>query len=156
MHPTPNQNLNHATHKEVYYFTPEFEALDSFSAHAVKIWGITFPTVEHAYQWKKYSSSNPDIAEQILTAKSPHAVKIISNANKQARSTDWEENKVKIMTQIYQAKADQHEDVRDALKRTGQRTIIENSPVDSFWGSGPDGTGENMLGKIWMKIRDSF
>ena len=33
------------------------------------------------------------------------------------------------------------------------REIIENSPVNSFWGNGPDDNGQNMVGKIWMEIR---
>ena len=58
------------------------------------------------------------------------------------------------MEQILRAKAEQHEEVREVLRKTGNRTIIENSPVDSFWGVGSDGKGENMVGKIWMKIRN--
>lgn len=29
-------------------------------------------------------------------------------------------------------------------------------PLDSFWVAGPEGNGKNMVGKIWMKIRDSL
>jgi len=50
------------------------------------------------------------------------------------------------MEQILQNKTEQHEDVREALRRTGHRTIIESSPVDNFWGVGPDGSGENIEG----------
>jgi predicted NAD-dependent protein-ADP-ribosyltransferase YbiA (DUF1768 family) len=39
------------------------------------------------------------------------------------------------------------------LLETGDREIIENSPVDSYWGIGPDGRGENMVGKILMRLR---
>ena len=60
------------------------------------------------------------------------------------------------MEEILRAKTEQHEDVRDVLKKTGKRTIIENSPVDSFWGIGHDGKGQNVVGKIWMKIRDEL
>ena len=60
------------------------------------------------------------------------------------------------MEEILRAKTEQHEDVRDVLKKTGKRTIIENSPVDSFWGIGYDGNGQNVVGKIWMKIRDEL
>jgi predicted NAD-dependent protein-ADP-ribosyltransferase YbiA (DUF1768 family) len=31
--------------------------------------------------------------------------------------------------------------------------LIEDSPVDSFWGRGPDHKGKNHLGKLWMKIQ---
>lgn len=71
-------------------------------------------------------------------------------------SKQWYDERVAVMEQILKAKTKQHEDVRETLKRTGNRIIVENSPVDSFWGTGPDGKGENIVGKIWMKIRDSL
>lgn len=156
MYPDSSKNLNKETKDAVYFFTPAFYPLDNFSAHAVRIWNITFPTAEHAFQWKKFSASHPEIAKNILRAGSPDAVKIISSRNKDKVSKQWYNERVEVMEQILKAKTKQHEDVRETLKRTGNRTIVENSPVDSFWGTGPDGKGENMVGKIWMKIRDSF
>lgn len=153
MYPESSEGLNKETKEAVYFFTTPFHPLDNFSAHTVRIWGKTFPTSEHAYQWKKYSSSYPKIAESILAAVSPHAVKQIADLHKPEVSPEWYEKRVVIMEEILQVKAEQHKDVRDALKRTGSRIIVENSPVDSFWGTGPDGTGENQMGEIWMKIR---
>lgn len=155
MYPISSEGLNKETKDAVYFFTPAFSPLENFSAHAVSIWGKIFPTVEHAFHWKKFFSVEPEIAEEIFFAKSPESAKKISDANKQKIPIDWKEHRVKIMEQILKAKAEQHEDVREALERTGKRTIIENSPVDGFWGIGPDGVGENVVGKIWMKIRDS-
>lgn len=31
--------------------------------------------------------------------------------------------------------------------------IVQDSPYDSFWGIGPDGKGENNLGKALVKLR---
>lgn len=67
----------------------------------------------------------------------------------------WHEIKVAIMEDILLEKTRQHEKVRRVLKNIGDRTVIENSPTDNFWGIGPDGNGQNMLGKIWMKILDT-
>jgi predicted NAD-dependent protein-ADP-ribosyltransferase YbiA (DUF1768 family) len=39
------------------------------------------------------------------------------------------------------------------LRESGHEDIVEDSPTDYFWGEGADGTGQNMLGKLWMKIR---
>ncbi|MBI2888670.1 MAG: NADAR family protein [Candidatus Liptonbacteria bacterium] len=155
MYPVSSEGLNKETDKAVYFFTPAFAPLDNFSAHVVCVWGLAFPTSEHAYQWKKYFSAHPEIAEEILAAPSPHAAKDIANKNVGKLPSSWQEERVRVMEEALRAKAAQHEDVREALKRTGKRMIIENSPVDSFWGAGPDGKGENMLGKVWMKIRDS-
>lgn len=155
MYPVSSDGLNKETKDAVYFFTPAFYPLDNFSAHAVNIWGRIFPTAEHAFQWKKFFEIEPDIAERIFTAGSPHAVKKISEANKTKIPEDWKNLRVEVMEQILKAKVSQHEDVGDALIRTGKRTIVENSPVDSFWGIGPNQKGENMVGKIFMKIRDN-
>jgi len=105
---------------------------------------------------EKFFVSRPKIAKKIILAGSPEAVKKISNQNKDKVLPAWYDERVAAMEQILKAKARQHEDVREMLKRTGNRTIVENSPVDNFWGIGPDGKGENVVGKIWMKIRDNL
>jgi ribA/ribD-fused uncharacterized protein len=151
-----SEGLNKETEEAVYFFTPTFYALDNFSAHIVEIWGRKFQTSEHAYQWKKYSESHPDIAEEILKATSPNQAKKIADAHKKDSTSKFHEIKISIMEEILKAKANQHEKVVRTLKETGSREIIENSPTDSFWGIGPEKNGQNMLGKLWMKIRDSL
>ncbi len=156
MYPISGKNLNREDDESIYFFTPAYCSLDNFSAHAISLWGEDFATAEHAFQWKKFADSNKDIADTILVANSPHLVKEISNANKDKQPKDWHERKVHIMEEILRAKANQHADVRGALKRSDTKTIVENSPVDSFWGIGPKGNGQNIVGKIWMQIRDSM
>lgn len=156
MYPVSNEGLNKETGEAVYFFTNAFYPLDNFSAHAVELWGQIFPTAEHAFQWKKFSDSHPEIAQKILFAKSPDQVKRISDPNKSLQPTDWYEKRVTVMEEILQAKTEQHEDVKEVLRKTGTRKIIENSPVDSFWGIGADGKGENIVGKIWMKLREKL
>jgi len=48
------------------------------------------------------------------------------------------------------------EDVRRALRASGSARIEKNILDCSYWGTGPDGTGQNVLGKIWMGLRDEF
>jgi ribA/ribD-fused uncharacterized protein len=156
MYPISSDGLNKETGEAVYFFTPAFHPFDSFSAHQVIIWGIKFPTTEHAFQWKKFSVARPDISGLILEAPSPEAAKRISIDYKQDTPESWHKEKVAIMEEIFRAKAEQNRDVREALKRSDNRQIVENSPVDSFWGIGPNGNGQNMVGKIWMKIRDNI
>lgn len=154
MYPKSNKDLNKETDNAVYFFTPAFHPLDNFSAHVINIWDKEFSTAEHAFQWKKFSETDAEIADKILEAKSPHLVKEISDANKSNQPSDWHDRKVSVMEEILKAKAEQHKDVREILKKTGNKEIIENSPVDNFWGIGLDGQGKNMVGKIWMKIRN--
>lgn len=41
-----------------------------------------------------------------------------------------------------------HTDIRNILLSTGNAEIVENSPIDFYWGCGADGSGKNMLGKF--------
>lgn len=156
MYPVSSDGVNRETSTEVYFYTAAFYPLDNFSAHAVSIWGKTFPTVEHAYQWKKFVATQPEVAQNIFSAASPHLVKEISESNKAKTTEAWYSERIAVMEEVLRAKTSQHKDVRDILEKTESRTIIENSPVDGFWGNGVDGKGENIVGKIWMKIREDL
>lgn len=149
-------DFNKETEDAIYFYTPIFYALDNFSSHIIEIWGKKFQTAEHAYQWKKFENSNSEIAEAIFNAKSPGAVKKIADAYKADVSPEFHEIKIEIMEEILRAKTHQHEKVRRVLRESGSKTIIENSPIDNFWGAGPEGLGKNILGNLWMKIRNSY
>lgn len=149
-------DLNYETDDAVYFFTTPFEPLSNWSAHRIKIWGELFSTLEHAYHYRKFSETAPDIAKRILDAPSPWAAMQIERANKSKRRPDWQKVKVGIMEELVRAKIEQNEDVKACLIRTGNKQIIENSPWDSFWGVGKDGHGKNMMGKILTEIRDKL
>jgi ribA/ribD-fused uncharacterized protein len=46
-----------------------------------------------------------------------------------------------------------HSDIRQILLRTGDSLLVENSPIDYYWGCGADGSGKNRLGHILMEVR---
>ena len=46
--------------------------------------------------------------------------------------------------------------IKEILLNTGDEEIIEDSPIDYYWGCGKDGSGKNMLGIIIMVIRDEL
>jgi predicted NAD-dependent protein-ADP-ribosyltransferase YbiA (DUF1768 family) len=60
------------------------------------------------------------------------------------------------MERILRAKLDQHPHIKKKLIETGNRDIIEASKDDEFWGWGPNKTGQNNHGKIWMKLREEL
>ena len=53
-------------------------------------------------------------------------------------------------------KLQQNPYVKQKLLQTKDYIIVEDSPKDNFWGWGKDRTGENHLGKLWMKLRDEL
>jgi len=136
----------------INFYTPKFYMFDNFSAHAIEFDGKLYPTSEHAYQAAK--CTNQEGKERIKNARSPLEAKRISNdIYKTAKGPEWESKKVGVMENILRAKLSQHAEVAEALKTSGHEEIIENSPLDYFWGGGADGSGQNMLGKLWVKIR---
>ena len=60
------------------------------------------------------------------------------------------------MEEILRAKVQQNPYVYRKLMATCDYEIVEDSPKDSYWGWGSDRKGHNLLGKLWMKIRDDI
>jgi ribA/ribD-fused uncharacterized protein len=137
----------------VRFYTPRFYVFNNFSAHAIEFRGKLYPTCEHAYQAAK--CTDPQGQEAIRNARSPLEAKRLANETyKAARDPDWGNKKVAIVEEILRAKLAQHPEAQDALKESGSEEIVEDSPTDYFWGEGADGSGQNVLGKLWMKLRD--
>lgn len=134
----------------VRFYNP-YELLSNFSAHQVEYRGETYMTAEHAYQAAKFADSA--IREKIKQAPSAFLAREYGQAE-DGRTPGF--NKVAVMKEIMKTKALQHADVREMLLKTGGATIEKNHPEDSYWGTGADGSGENVMGKIWMEIREGL
>ena len=145
------------TETHVFFYEQDFYVLSNFSAFNLERDGLTFPTSEHAYHYEKFAADEmgprSDVGYEIMVAPSAHEAFKIAERNRHLRRPDWDDVKVGIMRGILRAKAAQHEYVRRKLLATGDRTLVENSWRDDFWGWGADGCGHNMLGKLWMEVR---
>lgn len=136
----------------IKFYTPEFYVFNNFSAHAIEFREKLYPTCEHAYQAAKCSDLVGQ--EAIRNARSPLEAKRLANETyKAAKDPDWKNKKVAVVEEILRAKLTQHPEAREALRKSGDEEIVEDSPTDYFWGIGADGTGQNVLGKLWMKLR---
>jgi N-glycosidase YbiA len=137
----------------IKFYTPKFYVFNNFSAHAIEFRGKLYPTCEHAYQAAK--CTDPQGQEAIRNARSPLEAKRLANEMyKAARDPDWGNKKVAVVEEILRAKLAQHPEAQEALRESGDEDIVEDSPTDYFWGIGADGSGQNVLGKLWMKLRD--
>lgn len=145
------------TETDVFFYEQDFYVLSNFSAFRLKWEGQDFDTSEHAYHWMKFWQNGYgagwSVALEIAKAPSAHEALKIAERNKHRRRRDWDDVKVEIMHGILRAKADQHPYVLRKLLATGDRTLIENSWRDDFWGWGPNRDGKNMLGTLWMRVR---
>ena len=65
-------------------------------------------------------------------------------------------DKLAIMEDIFRAKLAQHADIADILRESGDAPVLKEWAADYFWGTGADGSGENQMGKLWMKLREEL
>jgi len=141
------------TDNEVYFYEQEFYVLSNFSAFSLMWRGLRFDTSEAAYHWEKFPHL-PQLQEEIRLAPSAHDALLIARNRRDEQRADWDDVKIRVMYKILQEKVAQHPYVRRKLLETGTRTLIEDSWRDGFWGWGEKKDGQNMLGKLWMEIRN--
>lgn len=136
----------------LFYEGPHYY-LSNFSAFAIEVDGEIWMTVEHAYQASKFAPECTSIRNQIRTSLSAHEAKQIGKADKDEVRSNWDNDKLPVMDKLLRAKFAQHPYVQRKLLETDNAQLVEDSPKDSFWGRGQDGSGQNHLGKLWEKIR---
>jgi ribA/ribD-fused uncharacterized protein len=151
------------TPERVCFYEQDFYVLSNFSSFTVYWCGQRFDTSEALYHWLKFASGlgmfdghRAAVAESIRTARSAHEAFKVAQEHKDMRRDDWDDVKVSLMKRILHEKARQHEYVLRKLLATGDRELVENSWRDDFWGWGPNRDGQNMLGKLWMEVREEL
>lgn len=126
--------------------------LNNFKKARMFIFGKWWNNVEAPYQYMK--TFVPEERKAIWEAKTPREARDLGQ--KVTLRSDWDQIKVEAMYQCVLAKFLQHKDLRMKLMETGEEELIEDSPVDSFWGCGPDGNGKNFLGRTLMRVRSEL
>ena len=148
------------TPERVFFYEQDFYVLSNFSAFAVEWSGFLFPTSEHLYHWLRFIYSEEPGAEQIAKrvhqARSAHDAFKLAQEWKHLQHPNWDNAKIAQMKRVLIAKAEQHLYVFRKLLATGDRELVENSWRDDFWGWGPNRDGQNMLGKLWMEVREEL
>ncbi len=151
-----NHNTPPDSVKTIGFYEREFFVFSNFSSFQVKWRGQLWPTSEHAYQAARYYDVKPEYCEQIRSMRSAQLAYEFMRNNRQSERPNWYNEKRDIMKDIVRHKLQQHAYVQKKLLETEDVTIAEDSPVDPFWGWGPDKKGRNELGKIWMELREEL
>ena len=152
-----------------YFFAKEVNMIDSFSGEyrflsnfypcTIKYEGLTYPTIEHAYQ----AAKTTDIAQRKAFALEGREIGLptlsAGGAKKLGRKipirADWEEVKLDIMEDILKLKFSQRY-FRQLLRDTQDEELVEgNLWHDVYWGV-CNGIGQNQLGQLLMKIRSKL
>lgn len=136
------------------FYEREYYVFSNFSAFAIMWKGKYCMTTEHAYHTEKFEDEI--MKEEIRKTMSAHDSQKLSHIYKDKYKKDWGHVKVGIMKEILHEKVRQHPYVMKKLLESGDRELIEDSWRDDFWGWGPNKDGQNMLGKLWMQVREEL
>lgn len=114
--------------------------------------GITFPTVEHAFQAAK--TTDIDERKRIATLSVREARQAGREFNLDSYS--WDTKKYFVMENLLKAKFDADDSLaKKLISLSGKISMV--SDRDSFWGMDPDtDAGENNMGVILASIRDEL
>ena len=139
-------------------FRGAYHFLSNFASAQVVLDGVTYPTLEHAYQAAK--TLEPEGREQIRAASTPDLARKMGR--KLAMRPDWPEVKVEVMRDLVRQKFEGRPDLHDLLLATGEAELVEgNTWHDNFWGDCRCSrcaatTGLNWLGRLLMEMRERF
>lgn len=136
-------------------FQGAWRFLSNFALHPVTVWGMTWPTAEHAYQAAK--SLDAAYWQQVLAVPTAGGAKRLGRAV--TLRPDWELVKVPVMCEVLAAKFTSPY-LASWLRSTGSALLVEgNYWHDQEWGDCYCGRaqcappGRNMLGLLLMAIR---
>ncbi|MDJ0735223.1 MAG: NADAR family protein [Nostocaceae cyanobacterium] len=141
----------------IYFYSirdKNYGCFSNFSHHGFELDGFWWATSEHYFQAQKFVETDRNWFDKIREAKTPKETKKMGGSRKHPLRSDWEQVKDGIMQQAVLKKFETHGDIREILLGTGDKLIVENSPIDYYWGCGADGSGKNKLGEILMVVRD--
>lgn len=138
-----------------FYKTREpYGCFSNFSNHYVIDKGYKYKTTEHYFQAQKFFDAKN--RQDVIDAPTPREAATIGRDRNRPLRKDWEEVKDDIMYQALILKVNQNPEVLKILMETEDAEIVEDSPVDWYWGCGADGKGKNILGRTWMKVRELY
>ena len=124
----------------------------------------TFRHVEEYLFLKIAGFANDEISQhRIREAATPAQCKAIGR-NIKVDKKRWFPEENKVMQRALYAKFSQNEELKDFLLSTGEKTLLEASPSDRYWGIGVslgkvasstplNYTGKNKLGELLMNLR---
>lgn len=137
----------------INFLETRWQDLSPFSAHEVEIDDVVYKTAEHAYQALR---TVPEARERVVSARSPLDAWRQGQLSKERNELVADFDKDALMELVFRAKLAQHGDVRRVLFASGNRELLKVYDKDYYWGTGADGSGDNKMGKLWMKLREEL
>ena len=153
------------TDQDIIPFRSHHNILSNFYMCDINVFGESFSSAEHAYQWKKaIDNKNESLALDIKNATHAGKAKRLSKAISADLPIPWEQNSLSVMQSIIEAKASQVPEFRQKLLETDGCYLAE-ATTDKYWASGLSSEdtekinpkfypGANKLGHLLMETRD--
>lgn len=128
--------------------------------------GVTYMTSEHFMMAEKAKLfDDHSTYEKIIKASNPGEAKSLGREVKGFNDSVWERNRFDIVVKGNTLKFGQNTAIQEFLINTGDRILVEASPVDKIWGVGLAADnqkvenpnlwrGLNLLGFALMEVRD--
>lgn len=137
----------------IYFYsqTEEYSEFSNFAPYGVELEDEWWPTVEHYFQAQKFLDEAYRL--KIRRAFKPKDASNLGRTRKVQLRKDWETIKDEVMLTAVRKKFVTHPRPKKLLLSTGTKEIVENAPMDAYWGCGYDGQGLNKLGQILMTVR---
>ncbi len=139
-----------------------------FSQWTPSVFTIDGVKYENAEQWmmacKARLFQDEEILQKILVANNPAVIKKLGRAVKNYDNNLWSKKRFELVVQGNVAKFQQNPEMLKELLNTGEKIIVEASPMDKIWGVGlsaknakilnpSNWKGKNLLGKAIMEAR---
>ncbi|TQM78031.1 hypothetical protein FHX81_0280 [Saccharothrix saharensis] len=127
--------------------------------------GLTFRTAEHfMMHGKALVFGDEETARRVLAARTPGEAKALGRRVRGFTEDVWVAERLDVVVRANLAKFGAHDDLREFLLGTGDRVLVEASPVDRVWGIGLAADDEraadparwpglNLLGEALMEVR---
>lgn len=128
--------------------------------------GVRYDTAEHYMMWRKAMLFGDEAtAVRVLNAGHPQRAKGFGREVRDFDESVWDAHRFAIVVAGTTAKFAAHDDLRAYLVGTGDRVLVEASPVDLVWGIGLTADDErvadpgqwrglNLLGFALMEARE--
>ncbi|HTJ34531.1 MAG TPA: NADAR family protein [Dactylosporangium sp.] len=132
---------------------------------AFEVDGVGFASAEHYMMWRKAMLfGDESVAARVLEVTHPNEAKTLGRQIAGFDDATWVRERFGIVVAGNVAKFDAHDDLRAFLLGTGDRVLVEASPMDRIWGIGLPATdasadepvrwrGQNLLGFALMHAR---
>ena len=131
-------------------FDGDLYFLSNFYPCNITINGITFPSVENAFQSRKCANYSDMIKFRDIT--SGQAKRL---GRRIEMRDDWDSVKLDVMYDLVKIKFSNPE-LKSRLLSTGDYELVENNNWKDFYWGRCNGVGQNHLGKILMRVREEL